>query len=70
MRSKTLSSPITRSLKRAELMKFVEAIASAVVLVLLLCALSEPVGQIIRLKKATSEIRKELYIMKERYVQE
>ena len=46
-------------------MKLVEAITSAVALVLLLSALNEPVGQIIRLKKATLEIRKELYDMRE-----
>ena len=50
-------------------MKFVEAIASATVLVLLMCALVEPVGQIVRLKKATREVRRELYEIRENYVQ-
>ncbi len=50
-------------------MKFIEAIASAVALFLLLCALIEPVGQIIRLKKATREVRSELYMIRESYAQ-
>jgi len=50
-------------------MKFVEAIVSATVLVLLMCALVEPVGQIVRLKKATREVRRELYEIRENYVQ-
>lgn len=51
-------------------MKFIEAIASAAALVLLLCALTEPVHQIIRIKKATREVRRELYMIKENCVQE
>ena len=50
-------------------MKFVEAIASATVLVLLMCALVEPVDRIVRLKKATREVRRELYEIRENYVQ-
>ena len=50
-------------------MKLVEVIASAVALVLLLSALSEPVRLIIRYRNATREIRQELYERQNDYIQ-
>ena len=46
-------------------MKLVEVLASAVVLVLLFQSLSSPLSQIARLKKATTEVRRELYERRE-----
>jgi len=46
-------------------MKFVEVIASALILLLLLHALSTPFFELARLKKASREVRARLYELKE-----
>lgn len=46
-------------------MKLVEAVAAAFVLVLLVSALCTPAKEILRLKKAASAERRELYAMRE-----
>ncbi len=53
------------SLKRAISMKLVESIAAVAALILLLNALSAPLTEIMRLKKASSTERYELYLKRE-----
>ena len=53
------------SLQRAISMKLVESIAAVAALILLLNALSAPLTEIMRLKKASSTERYELYLKRE-----